>query len=160
MSKAETFHDKDWFTADKKAHGYEGPLHVEPHDLAPISHLVMQSYQDLGMPYDADMFTTGATPHGCGHAPRTVHQGTRTTGADFITEKYRRDNITIKCDIVVDKVLFEPAGSPDKPRATRVALVPKNGEPYTVRARNEIILSGGTYCTPTMLMRSGIGPAK
>lgn len=110
------------------------------------------------MGYDADMFTHGRNPHGCGHAPRTVHQGLRSTGADFITKTYRRDNVTIKCNTIVDKVLFDNSSPSGKPRATRVALIPKDGESYTVRARKEIILSGGSYCTPTMLLRSGIGP--
>lgn len=119
----------------------------------------MQSYQSLGMPYDCDMFTSGKTPHGCGHAPRTVHQGIRTTGADFITKTYRRENITIKTHTTVDKVLFE-TDSDGIPTATQVALVSnETGDRYTVRARKEIILSGGSYCTPPILLRSGIGPA-
>ena len=155
MARAETFHGKDWFKADKSVHGYTGPLHTEPHDLAPISKRVMESYEDLGMPFHHDMFSTGKVAHGCGHAPRTVHQGIRTTGADFITKTYRRENITIKTNVVVDKVRLEPLGG--SLRATGIDMVDKDGIHSTVRARKEIIISAGSFCSPPILMRSGIG---
>jgi len=31
--QAENFHGKEWFQEDSKAHGYSGPLDIEPHDL-------------------------------------------------------------------------------------------------------------------------------
>jgi hypothetical protein len=31
--QAENFHNKKWFKSDEAAHGYDGPLDVEPHDL-------------------------------------------------------------------------------------------------------------------------------
>ena len=69
--QAETFHTKPWFEADEKAHGYDGPLHTEPHDLAPISQLLLKSMEDKGLPLVHDMFSNGETSNGCGHAPRT-----------------------------------------------------------------------------------------
>jgi len=119
----------------------------------------MKSYQTLGMSYDADMFTTGETPHGCGHAPRTVFEGVRTTGADFITKGFRRDNITIKTDHTVDKVLIEQDSTTGSQRATGVRIVSQDGQASTARARREVIVSGGAYCSPTILLRSGVGPA-
>lgn len=32
LIKAENFHSKGWFKEDKHAHGYNGPLDIEPHD--------------------------------------------------------------------------------------------------------------------------------
>jgi hypothetical protein len=72
--QAETFHTKPWFQADEKAHGYDGPLNIEPHDLAPISELLLKSMEDQGFPLVHDMFSNGETAHGCGHAPRTGEQ--------------------------------------------------------------------------------------
>ena len=46
--QAENFHGKEWFKADEQAHGYEGLLDVEPHDLVSEYHRVFQevrSYQ-------------------------------------------------------------------------------------------------------------------
>ncbi|KAK5099254.1 hypothetical protein LTS08_005834 [Lithohypha guttulata] len=153
MRKSENFHTKDWFQADAKAHGYDGPLHIEPHDLAPISELLLKSMESQGLPLDHDMFTTGSRPHGCGHAPRTVHKGLRSTGADFVTDDYHRANIEIVVDTLVDKVNFD-----ESKRAVSVDLIDKSGNKFTVKARNEIIISSGAYCSPPILLRSGIGP--
>ncbi len=71
VSQAETFHTKPWFHVEEKAHGYDGPLHTEPYDLAPISQLMLQSMESAGLPLVHDMFSTGDVSHGCGHAPRT-----------------------------------------------------------------------------------------
>ncbi|KAK5458193.1 hypothetical protein LTS15_004272 [Exophiala xenobiotica] len=158
MRKAETFHNKPWFEADESAHGFDGPLHTEPHDLAPISKLLLESMESQGMPLVPDMFSNGETAHGCGHAPRTVHKGIRTTGADFVTNDQHKDNIDIVVETVVDKVNFEEKNG--QLEATSVTLVDKTGAKRDVKARKEIIVSGGAYCSPAILLRSGIGPAE
>ena len=156
MKKSETFHNKPWFKPDEDAHGYDGPLHTEPHDLAPISKLLLQSMEDQGLPLHDDMFSTGDVANGCGHAVRTLHQGIRTTGADFVTNSQHRDNIDIVTETLVDKINFDTTSSP--PRVTSVSLVSKDGTKRDVKARKEIIISSGAYCSPTILLRSGIGP--
>ncbi|KEF54185.1 uncharacterized protein A1O9_09980 [Exophiala aquamarina CBS 119918] len=55
------FHTKPWFEADKSAHGYDGPLHAEPHDLARISERVLKSLESKGLPLVHDMLTNGET---------------------------------------------------------------------------------------------------
>ncbi|KAF2032767.1 choline dehydrogenase [Setomelanomma holmii] len=157
MKKSETFHPKDWHQQDDSVHGTSGPLHIAPHDLAPISQRVRDSMVDLGLPYHADMFSTGESPHGCGDVPRTVYQGIRTTAADFITKNYRRDNITIKTSVTVDKILFSHDAS--TLTATGVSTISKTGSKIDYIARKEIIITAGAYCSPPILMRSGIGPA-
>lgn len=99
------------------------------------------------------MFTTGDNPHGCGHAPRTVFKGDRTTAADYLVGL--GSNLAIKTNTTVDKVVIENDGQGLK--ATGVQIVSKDGQKSTVKARKEIIVSGGAYCSPTILMRSGIG---
>jgi choline dehydrogenase-like flavoprotein len=158
MAKAETMHEKDWHKADMSVHGTSGPLHIEPHDLAPISERVKESMIDVGLSYHPDMFSTGETPHGCGDVPRTVHQGVRTTAADFVTKGYKRANITIKTEVVVDKILF--SNDSGEPTATGVATISKTGKKTEYQAKNEIIVTAGAYCSPAILMRSGLGPAE
>jgi choline dehydrogenase-like flavoprotein len=102
------------------------------------------------------MFTTGEVPHGCGHVVRTHHQGLRTTSADFLTKGYHHDNIEILTDTTVDKIVL---GSDNGSlRATAVDLIDKGGRKTTVIASREIIVSAGAYCSPPILLRSGIGP--
>ena len=158
MSKAETFHGKPWFKANEKAHGHNGPLHTEPHNPAPISNLVLESYQSKGLSLIQDMFTTGESSHGCGHAVRTVHQGIRTTAADYITKDNARDNIDIKTGYYVDRVILEKVGG--KVKVTGVELQTASAERHKsfVGARREVIICGGAYGSPAILLRSGIGP--
>lgn len=110
------------------------------------------------MPLNHDMFSTGDVAQGCGHAPRTVYEGIRTTGADFVTNKNHRNNITIQTDTTVDKVIFNKQGG--QPRATGVVTKGTDGSFKTFFARKEIIISGGAYCSPAVLLRSGIGSRK
>ncbi|KAJ5948224.1 hypothetical protein N7466_001239 [Penicillium verhagenii] len=156
MRKAETFHPKPWHKADPESHGYSGPLHTEPHDLAPISNLILQSLESQGMPLHHDMFSTGDVAQGCGHVPRTVYEGIRTTGADFVTKKNHRNNITIITGTTVDKVVFKEQDG--QSRASGVITKVDDGTSKTFFARKEIIISGGAYCSPAVLLRSGIGP--
>lgn len=101
------------------------------------------------------MFSTGDVPHGCGHVPRTVYKGVRTTSADFITKEYDRSNIAIKTDVTVDHVVLEPTA--DGQRATGVVTRSSDGTSKTFHARRETIISSGAYCSPAILLRSGIG---
>ncbi|KAH8809169.1 hypothetical protein F5884DRAFT_794721 [Xylogone sp. PMI_703] len=154
MKKVESFHPKDWFKEDSKAHGYDGPVHTEPHDLAPISNLVFESMKDKGFKFQQDMFTTGDNPHACGHVLRTVHKGTRSVAADYLLG--RGPNLTISTETLVDKIIFDNEGSSLK--AVAVKVLNKDGKEMQIRARKEIIISGGAYCSPVILLRSGIGP--
>lgn len=108
--------------------------------------------ESQGLPVDHDMFSTGDTPHGCGHALRTHINGLRTTSADFITKKNARSNIDIVTEAHVDKVIFD-----EDLRATGVRAVLADGTTIETKADREVIISGGAYCSPNILNRSGIG---
>lgn len=116
----------------------------------------MDSFVSQGMPLHHDMFSTGNVAQGCGHVPRTVYQGTRTTGADFVTNKNHRGNITIKTDTTVDKIIFSKQAN--ETRASGVVTQTSDGGSNIYYARKEIIISAGAYCSPAILLRSGIGP--
>lgn len=124
--------------------------------MAPISELLIDSFVSKGLPLNHDMFSTGDVPHGCGHVPRTVNEGIRTTGADFVTNKNHRGNVTIKTDTTVDKIIFSKEG--EETRASGVLTKTSDDTSATFYARKEIIISGGAYCSPAILLRSGIGP--
>lgn len=154
--QAETFHPADWFPEDKNSHGYEGPLHIEPTPTGPLGDLMFKSYQSKGLEYHPDMFSSGETARGCGHALRTTWQGYRTTAADYITKDKKKPNVTIKCHTTVDKVITEK-GADGKLKATAVEWETDKGEKGSTKATKEVILTAGTYCSPAILMRSGIG---
>lgn len=109
-----------------------------------------------GLPLDHDMFAAGENPHGCGHSVRTVHQGLRTTSADFITKQKPRDNLHLMVESHVEKVVIEKDEQGDF-RATGVRVVQADGTVVELKASKEVIVSGGAYCSPNILNRSGIG---
>lgn len=115
---------------------------------------MLEAYQEKGFPLIPDVFSTGESPHACGHAMRTVYQGKRYTGADFLTERH---NLHVKTNVFVNKVLLERTED-GKQRATGVLLQGLGGEAINVNARREVLLSGGAFGSPAILLRSGIGP--
>lgn len=154
-SQAEKLQNKSWFEANEKAHGQSGHLVTAPHDPAPISNLVMKSFQSKGLPYIPDMFSSGDSPHGCGHVVRTIYQGVRSSAADYITKNNARGNVDIMTNSYVDKVILENVSNAI--RAVGVDLQDSNGEKHSVKARKEVIVTAGAYGSPTILLRSGIG---
>ncbi len=66
-----------------------------------------------------------------------------------------RPNLTVWTGARTERVLFEGGG--ERRRAIGVQLR-RGGRRITVRARREVILAGGAYGSPQLLMLSGIGP--
>lgn len=56
---SETFHPAAFHQADLTAHGMDGPIHTEPHPLAPVSEKILESFIDRGFEYKPDMFVQG-----------------------------------------------------------------------------------------------------
>ncbi|KAF2272789.1 alcohol oxidase [Westerdykella ornata] len=159
MRKAEDFRSNDWFEGAIQAHGRDGPIITSPHEPAPISERMLQSFQSKGFLLLPDMFTTGESAVGCGHAVRTVYKGVRSTPVEFLSrQKGGTSNVTIKTGIFVDKILAHNVDG--KLRASAVIVEGEDMSKMTFVARREIILAAGTYGSPAILLRSGIGPAK
>lgn len=77
-----------------------------------------------------------------------IRQGTLVT---YVREARPRPNLTIVADALVDRVIL----SGD--RAEGVRYLDPDGGVHVVRATT-VVLSSGTYGTPGILLRSGIGP--
>src|SRR6202020_2949268 len=92
----------------------------------------------------------GANPGGVGGDPVNVIDGVRqNTGLIYLTEEVRnRPNLKISGDVLVDRVMF------DQRRA--IGVVTASGAEISA---GEVILSGGSYGSPAILLRSGVGPA-
>jgi choline dehydrogenase-like flavoprotein len=115
--------------------------------------MMLKSMESKGLPLIDDLFTTGEAANGCGHAVRTVYKGIRLSGAEYLNEC--ENKIDIVSNTIVDKVVLQKRDG--ELVASGVELMDAEGEKKTVRAKKEIIVSGGTYCSPAILMRSGIG---
>ena len=138
-------------TGDDAFHGRSGPLSIRQRtnvDLTPsllgfIDAAVADGYKRV------DDFN-GDDPEGAGGYPVNVVEGVRqSSAAAYLTDEVRkRPNLTIIGGVVVDKVLFEGT--------TATGVIDSSGSVY---AAKEVILSAGTYGSPAILLRSGIGPA-
>lgn len=133
MKKTEQFRNKDWFEAAADEHGEDGPLVTAPHDPAPISSCVLESYESKGLPLRPDMFTTGEASQGCGHAVRSIYQGVRTTSYDYLDTEESRAGVDIITGRYVDKIVLEKRA--DELVATEVSMQDAEGRTHRVAAR-------------------------
>jgi choline dehydrogenase len=93
----------------------------------------------------------GAT-EGLSRIELTVARGSRaSTSRAYLAPARGRKNLTVRTQAQVARVTLEGR------RATGVEVV-KNGGVERVRARREVIVSGGSYLSPQILQLSGIGP--
>lgn len=132
-------------------------MKTAPHDPAPISKLVLKSFESKGIPFVPDCLATGDVPQACGHASRTIYKGIRTTAADYIAGDRNVEHLTIKTNSYINKVSF--VGSGACLEANSVEIQTKDGGKEIIMARKEIILTAGAYGSPAILLRSGIGPS-
>jgi len=135
-------------------HGHDGPVHVfrEPFDRLGVSHVRMiESARELGYAWLDDLNGGGTDVQipSIGRTPKNIDTGYRLNGAlTYLARARGRENLTLMPDTLVDRILIENG------RATGVLTA----DEATLQG-TEIIISGGAYASPGILMRSGIGPA-
>ncbi len=131
-------------------HGDHGPIPVTRYpELEPsaIHAAALDAFHAVGLPTVDDHNAPGAI--GVGRMPMRSRGGVRVTSLDAYVPRDRRPaNLAIRADSTVATVVVQ-AG-----RATGVQLV----DGPEIRA-GWIVLAAGTYGSPPILMRSGIGPA-
>jgi len=138
-------------TGDDAYHGRTGPLPIRQRtdgELTPSLRGFVEAAVAQGFKRVHDF--NGAGQNGADGYPLDVVDGVRqNTGLVYLTaEVRRRPNLTIRGDVNVDRVLFDGT--------TATGVLAADGAVYRGR---EVILSGGTYGSPAILLRSGVGPA-
>jgi choline dehydrogenase len=138
-------------TGDDAYHGRTGPLSVRQRgdeELTPSLLGFVEASVAHGFKRVHDF--NGAEQSGADGYPVDVVDGVRqSTAIAYLTTAVRaRPNLRILGDVNVDRVLF------DGVRA--IGVVAGDG---TIYQAGEVILSGGTYGSPAILLRSGVGPA-
>jgi choline dehydrogenase-like flavoprotein len=132
-------------------HGDDGPLPITRyphHDLSDIHAAAVDALIATGIPPVADHNAPDAI--GVGRMPMNSHAGARVTTADaYLSADRRPANLTILGDSMVATVTIDPRG------ATGIRLT----DGSTIAA-GEVVLSAGVYGSPTILLRSGLGPAE
>ncbi|MCU0928880.1 MAG: GMC family oxidoreductase N-terminal domain-containing protein [Burkholderiaceae bacterium] len=133
-------------------HGSGGPLNVAwLRSPSPLGEAFMQACEQTGLPRIADY--NGPRQHGVAPAQVTQKGGERCGAARaYLQPAITRTNLKVITGATIVRVRFEGQ------RASGLELLTKRG-PHTLRARREVILSAGSFGSPAILMRSGLGPA-
>lgn len=135
--------DDDW-------HGRGGPLPIRryrQHELTAVNAAAYEALLEAGFPDAPDHNRPGAV--GVGPAPVNTVDGLRMSAAlTYLQPARSRPNLRILSDAPADRVLIE------RGRAVGVRLA----DGRRVHAQR-VVLAAGTYGSPAILLRSGIGPA-
>ena len=134
-------------------HGNKGPLSVSNMRIQrPITDAWVAAAQAAGYKFNPDY--NGADQEGVGFFQLTARNGRRCSSAvAYLNPVKSRENLQIITHAQVEKVVIEGK------RATAVTYTDRSGNQQTVKARKEIILSGGAINSPQILMLSGLGEA-
>jgi len=143
--------ESNWRSASED-HGGDGPLSVVPLPQDPfLFPRMVKTGKKLGFPASTDFNI--AAPEGFGLCDVTVSRGRRhSTVRAYLDPVRRRPNLRVETGALATRVLIENG------RAAGVEYR-QNGETRSVRVRREVILAGGAFNSPQLLMLSGIGPA-
>jgi choline dehydrogenase len=134
-------------------HGAGGPLAVsEGRSGNVMSHAFVEAGVQAGLERNDDF--NGDSQDGVGLYQVTQRGGMRASAAvAYLHPVAERPNLTIMPYMHVQQVLFEGTRAVGV-RATQL------GQAQELRAEREVILCGGTYNSPQLLMLSGVGPAE
>ena len=124
---------------------------VRPHDQDPLFAAWIEAGKALGLPATEDYNAKEAV--GFGRGQYTIGRGKRSSSAvAFLHPAMKRGNLTVETGAQATKVVLSGT------TATGVDFV-KDRLQHHAAARREVILCGGTFNSPQLLMLSGIGPA-
>ncbi|MFB1047521.1 GMC family oxidoreductase [Streptomyces chrestomyceticus] len=133
-------------------HGTDGPVPVRRYGTDETNRWQRAFHHActaLGHPPVADHNAPGA--RGVGPVPVNRIGGVRqSTALTYLARARDRDNLTVRGDVLVDRVVLRDG------RAVGVQLA---DPARTVLPARRVVLAAGAYGSPPLLLRSGIGPA-
>ena len=134
-------------------HGGSGPLTVVPNHSPDkvVLPALMARAKAAGYPILDDFHAPDAD--GFGAPEFNVHRGRRaSTSARYLRPVMARPNLRVETGALTTRILF------DGDRAVGVDYV-QDGQLRQAHAEREVVLSGGAYNSPQLLMLSGVGAA-
>ena len=134
-------------------HGADGPLPITPNNKEYLLHdELMETIRNAGYPVTDDI--SGGDEEGASLVELTIDKKGRraSTYEAYLKPAMQRPNLAVQTNALVRRVLVENG------RATGVEYE-VGGQVRTASASREVILCGGAYNSPQLLMLSGIGPA-
>jgi choline dehydrogenase len=134
-------------------HGVGGPLRVSDQPQRwELADALLEACVQAGIPRNDDF--NGARQEGVGYYQTTTSNARRwSTAVAYLRPARNRPNFRVETEAHATRILFEGT------RAVGVEYETPAGR-KTARARREIVVSGGVYGSPQLLLLSGIGPAE
>jgi choline dehydrogenase len=133
-------------------HETDGPVpvfRVDTSNLTPVDRAFLATADELGFEYIPDANGSPEQVPGVSPSPKNIADGERFSAAfTYLARARGRDNLTIIPDMHIDLVHFE----------NDTAVGVRSADGRVIRGR-EVIVSSGAYCSPAILLRSGVGPA-
>ena len=143
---------ENWEQGGSAWRGGTGPVGTEyAKTKDPIFDAWIEAANAVGLPVTDDY--NGPQPIGFSKGQYTIRNGRRSSSANaFLKPARGRPNLTVHTRAHATRILMNGT------IATGVEYLRK-GKPVSAQADCEVILSGGVFNTPHLLMLSGIGPA-
>jgi choline dehydrogenase len=141
---------------DDTFRGREGNLTVTDINWRhPLCEAFIEGAVQHGIPRNPDY--NGTIQEGISYSQRTINNGRRVSAATaFLHPAMKRANLTVLTHAHATGLVLEGK----RAVGVRYAKGGPGGMAREVRARREVILSGGTYNSPQLLQLSGIGPGE
>ncbi|KAJ6014840.1 hypothetical protein N7540_009431 [Penicillium herquei] len=148
-----TYHDDGDSYPHVRNVGLGGSLHIEYAELVPelrpFRDALLKAWKSKGLAINDDIHD-GAM-HGLTRCINTIYKGVRSSSWSFLVGK---PNIGMLSSSHCKRLII------DGNRVTGVDVHGPNGQNIAIKARREVIVAGGVYESPKLLMLSGIGPEK
>jgi choline dehydrogenase-like flavoprotein len=142
-----------WEGGENPWRGGAGPVGTEfAKTTDPVYDAWLEAARAAGFPVTDDY--NGRQQEGFGRGQYTIRGGYRSSSATaYLRPAKSRPNLDVVTGALATRVLMQGT------RATGVEYIKGIRETVRVNADREVILSGGAFNTPPLLMLSGIGPA-
>ncbi len=141
---------------DRSNHGNTGPIPVwrprpQRDEWGPVDRALRDAAVNMGHPVAPDLDINAPGTSGIAATPRNVSDGARiSTNQAYLETARRRPNLTVQTQTLVDTVTFNGQ--------TATGVKANVAGQRTEYKADRVILSAGAVYTPTILVRSGIGP--
>ena len=136
---------------DPSVRGTSGPLNIQDQrDPHPLSDAYIAANEALGLHRTPD-YNSG-NQEGTFLYQQMMKNGRRWSPVDaYLRPALNRPNLHLIQRALAERIVFEGK------RAVGITYRPDGGSPVTIRARRDVVLSGGSINTPQLLQISGVG---
>ena len=140
---------------DDTFRGRDGNLPITDLDWRdPLCEAFIEGAVEMGIPRNTDY--NGTLQAGVSYVQRIIRNGRRVSAArGYLHPAMKRPNLAVHTHAHATSLVLEGK----KAVGVRYRKGGRNGQQVEVRARREVILSGGAVNSPQLLQLSGIGPA-